>query len=411
MQLTFLGGVEEVGRLGCVVEIGGAVLCLDYGMAPTRPPTFPQHPPALDGLLLTHSHLDHSGLVAYAVAERGCPVWCTDATIDVAEILAFDSLKIAKAEGHELPFNLGEVQEMIGAQMSIRTNRWFSIEGAGIRAHRAGHIPGAVSYELEDGNSTMVFSGDIGGQPMRLVKPPRLPACDTLVLEATYSGRDHPPRPKLEQAFLDKVEEVVSNGGRAVVPAFAVGRTQEMLLLLAETDLPVWVDGMGRRVSRLFTQHPYQLRSVNELKRALDQAHFVHNFHMRNKAADRPGVIVTTSGMLDGGPVLSYLKRLHRDPRTEILLTGYQVAGTNGRRLLDTGRILIDEAEVKVECPVSHFDFSAHAGHSELVEQAKRCQPTRVVLYHSEDRQPLATALEEEGFEVLLPRTGETFRI
>ena len=387
------------------------MLCLDYGLAPTRPPTFPQPLPALDGLLLTHSHLDHSGLVPYAVAERGCRVWSTDASIDVTEILAFDSLKIAKAEGHELPFNLGEVQEMIGAHVSIRTNRWFNIEGVGIRAHRAGHIPGAVSYELEDGNSTMVFSGDIGGQPMRLVKPPRLPVCDTLVLEGTYSGRDHPERRQLERAFLDKVEEVVSNGGRAVVPAFAVGRTQEILLLLAETDLPVWVDGMGRRVSRLYTQHPYQVRSVTDLKRALEQVRFVHNFELRNKAGDRPGIIVTTSGMLDGGPVLSYLKRLHRDPRTEVLLTGYQVAGTNGRRLLDTGRILIDEKEVKVECPVSHFDFSAHAGHSELVAQTKRCQATKVVLYHSEDRQLLADSLREEGFEVLLPRTGETFAI
>jgi len=365
----------------------------------------------LDGLLLTHSHLDHSGLVPHVVAERGCPVWSTDASIDVAEILAFDSLKIAKAEGHELPFNMGDVQEMIGAHMSIRTNRWFTIEGASVRAHRAGHIPGAVSYELEGGNSTMVFSGDIGGQPMRLVKPPRLPACDTLVLEGTYSGREHPDRPKLEQAFLDKVEEVVSNGGRVVVPAFAVGRTQEILLLLAETDVPVWVDGMGRRVSKLYTHHPYQLRSVNKLKQALEQVRFVHNFEMRNKAGDRPGVIVTTSGMLDGGPVLSYLKRLHRDKRTEILLTGYQVAGTNGRRLLDTGRILIDEKEVKVACPVSHFDLSAHAGHSELVAQAKRCQPTKVVLYHSENREPLADSLREEGFEVLMPRTGETFGI
>jgi len=109
--------------------------------------------------------------------------------------------------------------------------------------------------------------------------------------------------------------------------------------------------------------------------------------------------------------VHSYLKRLHRDSKTEILLTGYQVDGTNGRRLLDTGRIIIDEKEVKVDCPVSHFDFSAHAGHSELVEQAKRCQPTKVVLYHSEDRQPLADSLREEGFEVLLPRTGETFEV
>jgi len=365
----------------------------------------------MDALLLTHSHLDHSGMVPQAVAETGCQVWATDVTIDVSEILSYDSLKIARAEGHELPFSMADVQELHNAHVPLRTNRWFSIEGVGVRAHRAGHIPGAVSYELEDGRSTLVFSGDIGGQPMRLVKPPRLPVCDTLLLEATYSGRDHPSRPQLEQAFLDRVEEVVGNGGIALVPAFAVGRTQELLLLLAETDLPVWVDGMGRRVSRLYLQHPYQLRSIRAMRAAIDNARFVHHFELRKQALQRPGVIVTTSGMLDGGPVHTYLKQLHRNKRSEILLTGYQVEGTNGRRLLDQGRVLIDGVELKVDCPVSHFDFSAHAGHTELVEQAKRCQPNTVVLYHSDDRRPLATALEEEGFEVLLPGTGETFRV
>jgi putative mRNA 3-end processing factor len=122
-------------------------------------------------------------------------------------------------------------------------------------------------------------------------------------------------------------------------------------------------------------------------------------------------VIVTTSGMLDGGPVVDYIDQIREDPKSAILLTGYQVEGCNGRRLMETGTMEFQGAVRKVECEVMKFDFSAHAGHKELMQFAKDCEPEKVVLCHGDQRHLLAEPLREEGFEVLLPNNGEDFEL
>ena len=132
----------------------------------------------------------------------------------------------------------------------------------------------------------------------------------------------------------------------------------------------------------------------------------VHSYYGR-KHALRGDVIITTSGMLDGGPVLFYLNHLKSDKKSAVFLTGYQVEGTNGRLLMEKGRVDISGVKEKVEAEVKFFDFSAHAGHSELRDFANKCSPSRIILFHSDDREPLASDLQEDGYEVLLPNSGE----
>ncbi len=134
------------------------------------------------------------------------------------------------------------------------------------------------------------------------------------------------------------------------------------------------------------------------------------DFRARQMAHDGE-VIVTTSGMLDGGPVVGYVEQAKDDPRSAILLTGYQVEGCNGRKLLDTGMMQFHGVVERVHCEVMKFDFSAHAGHDELVAFAKACSPEKIVLMHGDNREPLALALRKEGFEVLLPMNGEKFTL
>lgn len=176
-------------------------------------------------------------------------------------------------------------------------------------------------------------------------------------------------------------------------------------MLLAESGLEVWLDGMGRDVTRLLLENPAFLRSPGGLERALRNIKVVHSNHGR-KLALEGDVILTTSGMLEGGPVLGYLEQVRSDPKSAVLLTGYQVKGTNGRRLVEEQAVELQGAMERVRCQTDIFDFSAHAGHSELVEFARACNPEEVVIFHSDQREHLAEALGDR-YKVLLPETGD----
>ena len=209
----------------------------------------------------------------------------------------------------------------------------------------------------------------------------------------------------MEKDLLDKIDEVVRRGGVTVLPAFAVARSQELAMILRKTGHNVWFDGMGRKVSKLFLKYPRYLRSADNLKKALDKINFVHSDHGR-KLALKSEVIITSSGMMDGGPVLSYMRKLKNDPKSAVLLTGYQVEESNSRLLIDKGKLDFYGVREKIECEVQYFDFSAHAGHSELIEFAKGCNPEKIVLMHSDNRETLVKPLESIA-EIYTPKTSE----
>jgi putative mRNA 3-end processing factor len=228
-------------------------------------------------------------------------------------------------------------------------------------------------------------------------------------MEGTYAGREHENRKQLEREFLEKIDEVVNRGGTAIIPAFAVARSQEILLVLNNAKYDVWFDGMGRKISKLYLKYPKYLRSVDALRKAMTRINMVQSEQSR-KTAMKGDVIVTSSGMMDGGPVLSYMNKLKNDKKSAVLLTGYQVEGTNSRLLIEKGKLNFYGVIEKVHCEVEYYDFSAHAGHSELVEFAKRCTPEKIILFHSADRTPLADALKDTA-EVITPMKGEQFSL
>jgi putative mRNA 3-end processing factor len=221
---------------------------------------------------------------------------------------------------------------------------------------------------------------------------------------------EHPKkRENLEKDFLDKIDEVVGRGGISILPAFSVSRSQELALVIRKAGYDVWFDGMGRKVSKIFLKHPKYLRSAENLKKALNKMNMVHSDHGR-KLALKSEVIITSSGMMDGGPVLGYMNHLRNDPKNAVLLTGYQVEGTNSRLLVDKGKLNFYGVIENVECEVEYFDFSAHAGHSELVEFAKGCNPEKIVLFHSDNRKALEESLKDVA-EVHSPNTGELLEL
>ncbi|MFP3871368.1 MAG: MBL fold metallo-hydrolase [Candidatus Natronoplasma sp.] len=403
MKLNFLGSASKVGPLSLVMHYDDFSLIFDHGMLPADPPEYPMRSPLVDMAFLSHSHLDHCGMMPSLVRQNDIPVLSTHPTVEVAELLLYDSLKIADIEGYPKHFEKIDIKNTKAAFDIVGYNSKRDIGGMEIEIHSAGHIPGSSMFELK-GDETTLFTGDINTKNTRLIWGTHPVECDNLVIESTYGGENHDDRKETEKRFLDKIDETLKAGGQVVVPVFAVGRTQEILMLLDDRDYDVWFDGMGRTVSRIYLNHGGFLRSPKALKRAIDHANEVRSPSTRERAKDAE-VIVTTSGMVEGGPVLEYLRDIRKDPDSSILLTGYQVEGTNGRRLLENGMIRDKGATLPVECYVEKYDFSAHAGHDELVEFAKGCDPENIILCHGDKRDELAEDLSE--FEVYTPEEGE----
>jgi putative mRNA 3-end processing factor len=410
MEFQFLGGASEIGSLGLLIRDSGRTLLFDYGMTPTDPPTYPRPAPMnVDVAFLSHAHLDHSGMTPILSRLRRAEVVATPVTVAITDLLTKDTLKIARLEGYLPPYDPEDIRALhqrFTSQERRTTYRWKGIE---VELSPAGHIPGATMY-LYHGERDVLFTGDLQTLSTHLVAGAEARECDTLVIESTYAGREHPDRAETERQFREKIREVVERGGTAIVPAFAVGRAQEVLLTLASSGFDIWLDGMARKVNEIYRASPDYLADSRRFRRALDGVHTVQSSGERKEALRDAEVIITTGGMLDGGPVLYYISELYQDPRNAIYLTGYQVDGSNGRQLMDRGTLTIDEVTIRPECEVRKFDFSAHAGHSELVKFVRATKAENVVLMHGDHREELQRALENE-VKVFLPENGPRFTI
>jgi putative mRNA 3-end processing factor len=399
MKIKFLGGANIVGRMGMIMENKGANLIFEYGMNVAKPPSYPIPAPPVDFGFLTHSHLDHSGMIPWLCGKYDTEIVATPCTISVTKLLLEDSLKVADLEGFSRPFEPYDIKAAMRNFIPMEFGEKIDVAGFEVELHSAGHVPGATMYELR-GDETTLFTGDLNTTNTRLVWGAHPVKCDNLIMESTYAGRRQPDRLKTEYQFIEKVKEVVERGGRAVVACFAVGRTQEVMLILKDLKYDMWVDGMGKTVNRLYLEHPEYLRNEKHLRRAKKRFNEIRSPSQRGMAL-KGEVIVTTGGMLDGGPVLGYLQAIKDDPKSALILTGFQAEESNGRRLLDRGTIQDRGVEIKVNCEVVRVDLSAHSDHDGLVSFARSCDPQNVVLCHGEDREALASDLED--YNVIMP--------
>ncbi len=408
MNIKFLGGADIVGRMAMLMEAGGRSMVFEYGMSPTKPPSYPLPAPKVDHAFLTHCHLDHCGMIPWLTSRYDNDVFTAPITAEIGEIMMFDSLKIAKAEGYPEPYNEADIERTMRNVIPLEFGDVIEVGDLEVETHRAGHVPGAMMFEVIDDRTT-VYTGDIHTINTRLVEGARPVKCDNLIIEGTYGGRLHPDRKQSEKEFLEKIDEVIDRGGKVLIPCFAVGRTQEVMMLLNGSHYDKWVDGMGRSIARLYMQYPEYLINPKNLRAARRSFNEVKNAQMRGKA--RKGeIIVTTGGMMDGGPVLNYLKSIKDDPLSAILITGFQAEDTNGRMLLENGCVNIDGSIEKINCEVQRYDFSAHADHAQLVDFIRGCDPENIVIMHSESREPFAEDLGEE-YNVILPELEKTYTL
>ena len=411
LRYHYLGGGNEVGNVGIVLEDPTSNrLLLDYGIAPTKPPRYPNEAPHVSHAVITHSHIDHLGMVPWLASNHNSTLHGTKLTAAISEMMWYDCHKVSSIEGYPLPWDKRDIDLALSAWKTHKFNSPWTQGDWKLELHGAGHIPGAAMLHVETPNKSVLFSGDFDTRDSQLTTGAKPVKTDVLFVEGTYGGRDHPPKREENERFIERIVEIIDRGGTALVPAFANGRTQDVVMLLHKylPELDVHVDGMGKRVAKLQMEHPETLRDPTALESSWKWCRRVSSKSDRKKALDAD-VIVSTSGMLDGGPSIWYLNRLRHDRKNAILLTGYQARNTGGRRLLEERRVPIFGKLANIELDVDQFSFSTHAGHNEIVQFAEECQAEDVVIYHSDPntaRPPLAKELEAKGHQVHVPENG-----
>ena len=297
-------------------------------------------------------------MAPWLVGEHKAELHSTPLVADLSEIMWRDTYKVSSIEGYPLTWDKRDIDDSIESWQTHDHGEPFELDGWECTLHLAGHVPGASMIELRSEDLSILWTGDIDTRNSPNVLGAKPINCDILVMEATYAARNHINRAEEEMRLVERVQEVRSRGGTAIIPSFASGRGQDIIKILYERDptLNVHYDGMGTRISQIWMDHPSYLSDPSTFEKAYRWSKRVRGKSDRFKALEAD-VIVTTSGMLDGGPAIWYLNRLRHDSANAVLLTGYQADRSGGRSLLDTGMLPIFGKMTKIELEIDQFDL------------------------------------------------------
>lgn len=420
MKVTFLGAAGCVTGSRFLVEAGGKRVLVECGLfqgykvlRERNWHRLPFDPASLDAVFLTHAHVDHSGYLPALVRDGfGGRIYATAATKDLCEILLLDSAHLHEEDAKyrnkhgttkhtpALPLYTVEDAEQVPAHFSV-VQRGEELDLGGLTAQfsDAGHILGASSLTLGDGMTKVLFSGDLGREHDLMMRPPAAPSpADWIVMESTYGDRLQPHIDPLE-AVAEPLRRCIERGGVALVPAFAVGRTQALLFALHQLfesgrlpRVPVHVDSpMASKVTTLYQKHSVEHVLSDELcERVCTLAAFARSVE-DSKGLDHPGpsrIIISAAGMLTGGRVLHHLKVFGPDSKNLILLPGFQAPGTRGAAIAEGAmEVKLHGGYVPIRAEVVQLSIlSAHADQAELLAWLGRApaKPRGVILVHGE---------------------------
>lgn len=418
LQVKFLGGTQEVGRIAIAVKAAKSQVLLDCGVMLNHEPGFPMHipPKEVDAIILTHSHLDHSGAIPIFYIHEKKQLYTNRLNLELTQILISDFIHLSS---YYLPFEYLELRSMMRSNKHVDFGVKEEIGDIKFQLLNAGHTPGSAQILVEAEGKRILYTGDFNTIDTRLLEGAKMQYndLDAVIIESTYADEDHTERLQLERLFVQEVTDVVERGGTVLVPAFGVGRSQEIACVLAahHFEHPIIMDGMAREASRIILNYKEFLRDPRMFTDAMHSVDWVEGWRDRRKAMKTPGVVISPAGMLKGGPSVFYLSKIGKNANNAVFLVSYQIPGTPGRELLEKGVCLIDGKMRKVRARVTHFDFSSHCGAGELKEALKTLggKPKIFVVHGAEGNCELLAkwARNELGLEATAPKTGDVIKI
>lgn len=455
VRVSALGGFREVGRSSLYLHTPESRVLIDCGInvaAGDNNKGFPYlntpefNLQELDAVVVTHAHLDHAGFVPYLfyMGYEG-PVYCTPPTRDLMFLLQWDYLDVVDREGRPLPYDRKFIKKVVKHVIPLEYGEVTGIApDIRLTLHNAGHILGSsiAHFHVGDGLYNLAYTGDLKYEKSRLFEPAnvRFPRLETLILESTYGGSKdiQPGRKDAERQLVDIINETTNRGGKILVPVFAVGRAQEMMVALEEyirkgvlNSVPIYLDGMIWEATGIHTTYPeYLNRDLRDqifhrgrnpfLSEVFER---VTGTSMRQEVMDgEPSVILATSGMLAGGPAMEYLKNLAESEKNSIIFVGYQAEGSLGRRIQKGwNEIPITEngktRGVPIKMSVHTVEgFSGHSDRNQLMNYIRRLnpKPSRIITCHGEESKgiELASAIYKTfKIETRAPPNLEVLRI
>ncbi|MEM2419797.1 MAG: beta-CASP ribonuclease aCPSF1 [Candidatus Bathyarchaeia archaeon] len=456
VRITPLGGVQEVGRSAILVQTRESSILLDCGINPgaSKPfDAFPRldHPAfeidSLDAVVVSHAHLDHCGLVPF-LFKYGYdgPVYCSAPTSSLMTLLQLDYLDVASKQGIIPPYDQKDVRECVLHTIPLRYGVVTDIApDVRLTLHNAGHILGSsiIHLHIGEGLHNIVYTGDYKYAKTMLLEAATVefPRVETVITESTYGGPDDimPSRVEAEERLVRIVNETLERKGKVLVPVPAVGRAQEIMLVLdgymkrgLMKEAPVFIEGMISEATAIHTAYPEYLgREVrnsilHEEVNPFESDYFTvveHPSVRQNIVEGEPCIVMATSGMLEGGPVIEYFKGLAEDERNVIVFVSYQIEGTLGRRvqkgvnevtMMDSeGKMSVVKVKMRVE---SIEGFSGHSDRRQIINYITHLKPRpeRVIVCHGERAKitSIASFIQKKcGIPAAAPSIMETIRL
>jgi uncharacterized protein len=422
--LFCLGGVKQVGRSCFVVMTNESKIMLDCGINPAEPEPLSAFPrldcfnfnfDELDAVVISHAHIDHQGFLPtlFKYGFNG-PVYCTEPTLPLMTLLQMDSVKIAKSNGTYLPFEIRDVHEVIKHCITIPYGKPTDISpDITITLNNAGHIMGSATVHLNiSGLHNILYSGDYKYAKTQLLDGTLsiYPRVETLITESTYGNSTDvmPEQSVVYRTFTDNINRTLIGGGKVLIPVPAVGRAQEIMLVLDKEmregrlmESPIYIEGMISEASAVHMSYAHYLgydvrKSVSQGINPFQSEYFTVVNGPANRAdvlsEEAPSIIMATSGMLEGGPSVEYFKEIAPSDKNRIIFVSYQINGTLGRRVLDgtmnevsmldkNGKLKV----IPVRCETKRIDgFSGHSDFNQIMNFVSRVKPKRVLVNHGE---------------------------
>ena len=447
-RIVFLGAGREVGRSSFLLQTKESNILLDCGLgagnySEDRYPilNIPEFDiQNLDAVIISHAHLDHVGFIPYLfrIGWRG-PVYLTEPTRDVAALVLLDYLKVSNKQSKNPIFTTKEIKLFLKHSITLNYSEVTDITGdIKISFHNANHIIGSSMVHINiEGKHNILYTGDYKFNKIPLLERPNTiyQRLETLIIESTYGGFNdkHPSREETEALFIHDIKETIEKGGKVLIPVLAVGRGQDVLLTLLNAienkllpEVNIYLEGIVWETSMIHTAYPEFLSKEIREKIESGKNPFERENVIRASKKEReqivtssePSIIIATSGMMQGGPILDYFSYAAEDEKNLLAFVSYQAQGTLGRTILDGQReIVLNDRKINIKMKVNKYEgFSGHADHFESISFIKylRPKPKQVIVVHGEIPKPyeLASKIYRKfGIYSYAPKNGDIIRL